>query len=107
MEGALNPGSRTVPSLGRTGAWPTPAVKVMTTVVLLRLRYKLTVHGRRERLLLVEEAGAVAFEGPPNRRSLAGETARTLLETAASGNLAEVARDRLIGAGPATDRGRT
>jgi hypothetical protein len=35
-----------MPALGRAGAWPTSAVKIMTTVALVRLRYKLTVHGR-------------------------------------------------------------
>jgi hypothetical protein len=62
LESALDPGSAPVSPLGRTGAWPTAAVQSVTTVFLLRLRYKLTVHGRRERLLLVEEAGAAAFE---------------------------------------------
>ena len=62
LEGALDPGSSPVPSLGRAGAWPTPAVKTVTTVALLRLRYKLTVHGRRERMLLAEEAGALAWD---------------------------------------------
>ena len=96
MEGALNPGSSPVPPLGRTGAWPTSAVKVLTTVAILRLRYKLTVHGRRERLLLVEEAGAIAFQGSGEAPFATGETARTLLEAEASGNLAEVARNRLV-----------
>ena len=95
LEGALNPGSSPVPSLGRTGAWPTSAVKVLTTVAILRLRYKLTVHGRRERLLLVEEAGAIAFQGSERGPFATGETARALLEAEASGNLAEVARNRL------------
>ena len=35
--------------LGRAGAWPTPAVQSVTTLALLRLRFKLTVHGRREK----------------------------------------------------------
>jgi superfamily II DNA or RNA helicase len=61
LEGVLDPGSSPVPALGRAGAWRTAAVKVATTVSLRRLRYKLTVHGRRERLLLVEEAGALAW----------------------------------------------
>jgi superfamily II DNA or RNA helicase len=96
LEGALNPGSSPVPSLGRTGAWPNSAVKVLTIVAILRLRYKLIVHGRRERLLLVEEAGAIAFQGSDKVPFATGETARTLLEAEASGNLAEVARNRLV-----------
>ena len=83
LEGALDPGSSPVPPLGRVGAWSTRAVKTLTTILLLRLRHKLTVHARRERLLLAEEAGALAFEanaagpnptfstGAANRRFLA------------------------------------
>jgi len=96
LESALDPASSPVPSLGRAGAWPTAAVKVVTTVALLRLRYKLTVHGRRERLLLAEEAGALAFEGAGAQPVLAGEPARALLEHAATGDLAAVARGRHV-----------
>jgi superfamily II DNA or RNA helicase len=96
LESALDPASSPVPSLGRAGAWPTAAVKTVTTVALLRLRYKLTVHGRRERLLLAEEAGALAFEGTSAQSVLAGEAARALLEHAATGDLAVVARERLV-----------
>jgi hypothetical protein len=96
MEGALNPSSSTMPPLGRIGAWPTTAVKAVTSVALLRLRYKITVHGRRERLLLVEEAGAVAFQGRMDAPHAAGEEVRQLLEAPSSGDLAEVARARLL-----------
>jgi superfamily II DNA or RNA helicase len=96
LESALDPASSPVPSLGRAGAWPTNAVKTVTTVALLRLRYKLTVHGRRERLVLAEEAGALAFEGAGTQPVLAGEAARALLEHAATGDLAAVARERLV-----------
>jgi hypothetical protein len=85
-----------VPSLGRAGAWPTTAVKVVTTIALLRLRYKLTIHGRRERMLLAEEAGALAFEGAGASPILAGERTRALLEHPATGDLEAVARRRLI-----------
>ncbi len=96
LESALDPASSPVPSLGRAGAWPTAAVKAVTTVALLRLRYKLTAHGRRDRLLLAEEAGALAFEGAAAQPVLAGEAARALLEHAATGDLAVVARARLM-----------
>jgi hypothetical protein len=96
LEGALAPNSSSVKSLGRTGAWSTSSVKTITIVVLLRLRYKLTVHGRRERLLLVEEAGALAFNGEAESPSATGESARILLEAEASADLAEIARNRLI-----------
>jgi superfamily II DNA or RNA helicase len=96
LEGALDPSSSPVPSLGRAGAWPTPAVKTMTTVALLRLRYKLTIHGRRERLLLAEEAGALAWQAGSVNAVQKGEPARMLLEAPASGDLALGARQRLL-----------
>ena len=60
-------------------------------IALLRLRYKLTIHGRRERLLLAEEAGALAFEGAGLHPVVSGEPARALLEHPATGDLAVVA----------------
>ena len=82
LEGALDPGSSPVPSLGRAGAWPTTAVKTATTVTLLRLRYKLTVRGRNERMLLAEEAATLAWDASQSRIVLAGEAARALLDQA-------------------------
>src|SRR5262249_29209984 len=41
LEGALDPTPGSVPSLGRAGSWPSTAVKTVTTVATLRLRYKL------------------------------------------------------------------
>jgi superfamily II DNA or RNA helicase len=96
LEGALDPGSSPVPPLGRAGAWLTGGVKVVTTVLLLRLRHKLTIHARRERLLLAEEAGALAFEANAAAPTLVGEAALALLEQPASADLAAVARDRQI-----------
>jgi superfamily II DNA or RNA helicase len=96
LEGALDPGSSPVVSLGRAGAWPTPAVKVMTTVALLRLRHKLTIHARRERLLLAEEAAALAWATDATKPALIAEAARALLDQAASGDLAPNARARLL-----------
>jgi hypothetical protein len=96
LEGAFDPGSSPVPPLRRVGAWPTRGVKSLTTILLLRLRHKLTVHGRRERLLLAEEAGALAFEASVAAPKLVGEAALDLLEHMAGGDLAAVARDRLL-----------
>jgi hypothetical protein len=96
LEGALHQGDTTVPALGRIGVWPTLAVQTMTTLVLLRLRFKLTVHGRREKLLLVEEAGALAFAGSQFGSYISGEEAFKLFESPASGNLAPTARDRFL-----------
>jgi superfamily II DNA or RNA helicase len=96
FEGALDPITAPSAPLGRAGAWPTEAVQTMTTVLLLRLRFKLTVHARRERLLLVEETGTLAFIGATGDISASGETALALLEHAATGNLAPVARQRIL-----------
>jgi superfamily II DNA or RNA helicase len=96
LEGALDPSASPLPALGRAGAWPTAAVEVVTTVALLRLRYKLTVHGRRERLLLTEEAATLAWHPGSTEPALAAEQARALLEHAASSDLAVVARQRLL-----------
>ena len=96
LEGALDPGSSPVSSLGRAGAWPTTAVKTATTVALLRLRYKLTVRGRNERMLLAEEAATLSWSASDSRIVLAGEAARALLDQPAAADLAQVARQRLI-----------
>jgi len=96
LEGALHQGDTAVLSLGRIGVWPTNDVQAITTLVLLRLRFKLIVHGRRDKLLLVEEAGALAFAGTELASPISGDAAFKLLESAASGNLAASARDRFL-----------
>lgn len=80
--------------IGRVGAWPTEAVEKTTLVALLRVRFKLTVHARKERLLLAEEAALVALQG--QSVVAAGEQARKILDAEASGDLATNARDRFI-----------
>lgn len=94
LEASLD--SEALPDLGigRVGAWPSAAVTRMTRVALLRIRYKLTVHARRERLLLAEEAALVALEG--NTVIAYGGAARELLASPATADLATVARDRMI-----------
>jgi hypothetical protein len=82
------------PPLGRTGAWPTTAVTTRTLVLMLRLRFKLTVHARRERMLLAEEAAFLAF-GPGDAPTEA-DAAQALLAAPAAEDLAATARDRLI-----------
>ena len=94
LEGALDSSALPGLGMGRVGAWPTSAVKQRTLVVLLRLRFKLVIHGRQERLLLAEEAGLVAI-ADSEVVSEAG-AARSLLGTYASQDLAPAARDRLI-----------
>ena len=94
VEGSLDPESQSGLRTGRVGAWRTAAVERMTRVALLRIRFKLTVHARKERLLLAEEAALVALRDGTVIASDAA--ARTLLETPAAGDLAQVARDRFV-----------
>lgn len=94
VEGALDPEVLPGLGLGRTGAWPTPAVKARTVLALLRLRLKLTVHARRERLLLAEEASLVAIAN--GKVAAKGIDARKLLLTAAVFDLAPAARERTV-----------
>lgn len=94
VEASLDPEALADLGLGRVGAWPTPAVARLTRVVLLRIRNKLTVHARRERLLLAEEAALVALQG--GAVVATGEAARAMLDAPAAADLADVARDRLV-----------
>lgn len=94
VEASLDPEALSGLGIGRVGAWPTFAVQQMTRLALLRIRFKLTVHARKERLLLAEEAALVAIEG--GRIVAAGEAARELLNTPADADLAPSARDRFI-----------
>ncbi len=93
VEASLDAEALSSLGIGRVGAWPTLAVQRMTRVALLRIRFKLTVHSRRERLLLSEEAAIVAFQG--NNLIASGEDARGLLNAQATSDLAQSARERL------------
>jgi superfamily II DNA or RNA helicase/Arc/MetJ family transcription regulator len=96
LESALQPNQTTGRSLGRCGVWATASVATQTTVLLLRLRFKLLVHGRQEKLLLVEEAGTLAFTGATDAPLYVGEEAFDLLGSAATENLAAVAQERIV-----------
>ena len=67
----------------------------MTWIALLRLRFKLTIHARKERLLLAEEAALIALHDDGTIVA-SGDTAKTLLDTPAASDLAPTARDRFI-----------
>jgi superfamily II DNA or RNA helicase len=95
VEASLDPEALSGLGIGRVGAWPTSAVQQITRVALLRIRFKLTVHARKERLLLAEEAALVALQG--GKIVASGEATRALLNTAATSDLALSARDRFIG----------
>ena len=94
LEASLDPEALPGLGIGRVGAWPTLAVEQTTRLVLLRIRFKLTVHARKERLLLAEEAALVALQG--ENIVAIGEAARALLNTPADFDLATSARDRFI-----------
>ena len=94
VEASLDPETLSGLGIGRVGAWPTTAVEQMTRIALLRIRYKLTIHARKERLLLAEEAALVAIEG--HRIVATGDAARELLNTPATADLATPARDRFV-----------
>ncbi|UXC93764.1 helicase-related protein (plasmid) [Sphingobium sp. RSMS] len=86
-EGALDPGGvEGKATLGRCGAWRSTAVNKLTTVLLLRLRFKLTTSGRKT--LLAEEATALAFAMGDNTAIAQGPDALALLEPDASGDIA-------------------
>lgn len=95
-EGALDPEGAAFRSLGRCGAWRTRAVAQMTTLMLLRLRFKLITSGRTNRLLLAEEATGIAFGGIAPASILEGHSALELLEAEAAGNLDELAATRQL-----------
>jgi superfamily II DNA or RNA helicase len=94
VEASLDPETLSGLGIGRVGAWPTSAVKNMSRLALLRIRYKLTVHARRERLLLAEEAALVVLEA--GQVVASGDAARMVLDTPAASDLAPVARDRFV-----------
>ena len=92
-EGALDPqGSAIANPLGRGGVWRTRTVSQMTTLLLLRLRFKLVTSGRSASLMLAEEATGLAFGGTKTEAIRAGLDALTLLETEAAGNIADRVR---------------
>lgn len=95
-EGALDPDGAAFRPLGRCGAWRTRAVAHMTTLLLLRLRFKLVTSGRTNRLLLAEEATGIAFGGTASAAVLNGPSALELFESEATGNLDELAAARQL-----------
>ena len=80
--------------IGRVGAWPTKAVDRLTQIALLRIRFKLTIRARKEKLLLAEEAALVALQG--GALIAHSDKARALLDAEAVSDLAPNARDRFV-----------
>ena len=94
-EGALDPAAvEGKTALGRAGAWRSNAADRLTTVLLIRLRFKLVTSGRRT--LLAEEATALAFAPGSNDTFADGSEALSLLEPAAASNIEPMAIARQI-----------
>lgn len=82
-------------TLGRIGVWRSPAVNVVTHIVLLRLRHQITTTRQgRSSVLLVEEALPVAWQGRGEPREVQGDELLAWLEAPASGNLPDGVRQR-------------
>lgn len=82
-------------TLGRIGVWRSPAVGVVTTVLLLRLRHQITTtRSGRSRVLLVEEALPVAWQGRAGVEEVQGDQLLHWLQAPAGGNLPEPVRRR-------------
>lgn len=96
VEASLDQGALPDLGIGRVGVWPTQVVSVMTRVALLRIRFKLTIHSRKEKLLLAEEAALVAIQG--SSIVATGDAVRAMLNAPATADLAPIARDRMINA---------
>ena len=83
--------------LGRTGAWVSPAVTQMTTVLLLRLRHQLTLgRGDGARTLMVEEALPVALVGKNDPQWQIAPPVADWFAAPAGNELAPAARERFI-----------
>lgn len=99
LEQALDaiPSSDDGAAVARAGAAFVSAVSLKTTVLLLRIRHQLTVtHGTSMRLLMCEEAVAVAAAGSDAFAELSPEQTRQLLGAEAMRNMPAPLRDRQL-----------
>lgn len=84
-------------AIARAGAAFVSQVSLKTTVLLLRIRHQLTVtHGPNTRLLMCEEAVAVATAGAERLTELSAEQTRALLGSEATRNMPAALRDRQL-----------
>jgi hypothetical protein len=94
-EGALDPGGvEGKATLGRAGVWMTRGVDKLTTLLVLRLRFKLVTSGRRT--LLAEEATGLAFAPNAETAFAVGAEALDLLEHEATRSIEPPANQRQI-----------
>lgn len=99
LEQALDDGvlSADDAAVARAGAAFVQGVSLKTTVLLLRIRHQLTViHGSQTRLLMCEEAVAVATSGSEPFAELAPDMTRQLLGAEATRNMPAPLRDRQL-----------
>lgn len=99
LEQALDatPSNEDAAAVARAGAAFVGAVSLKTTVLLLRIRHQLTVtHGTSSRLLMCEEAVAVAATGSDAFAELTPEQTRQLLGAEATRNMPAPLRDRQL-----------
>lgn len=83
--------------VARAGAAFVGQVSLKTTVLLLRIRHQLTVtHGANTRLLMCEEAIAVATSGSEPLTELSADQTRVLLGAEATRNMPGALRDRQL-----------
>lgn len=95
--GTASPPANPVGVLGRVGVWISSAVSARTTVALLRLRHQLvTVRGADSSILLVEEAGALAWSGTNTPMLVEGAEALSLLSAPPAGDPPPAVRDRTV-----------
>ena len=81
--------------LGRVGCWVSEEVRSRATVALLRLRHRLVSRvRRRETILMVEEAAALAWVAARPDGPIAGPEALALLERPPSGDPPRHVRER-------------
>ncbi|MDN7718910.1 helicase-related protein [Burkholderia gladioli] len=84
-------------TIARAGSAFVNHVSLKTTVLLLRIRHQLTVtHGSSTRLLMCEEAVAVAASGNEPLTELSADQTRTLLGADATRNMPAPLRDRQL-----------
>jgi hypothetical protein len=97
LEQALDETTTEETAVARAGTAFVSAVQFKTIVLLLRIRHQLTItHGQRQRLLMCEEAVAVAASGSDAFIELAPEETRKLLGGEATRNMSAPLRDRQL-----------
>lgn len=99
LEQALDDGALSADdaAVARAGAAFVQGVSLKTTVLLLRIRHQLTVtHGSQTRLLMCEEAVAVASSGSQPFAELGPDMTRQLLGAEATRNMPAPLRDRQL-----------